>query len=238
MASIKGGQSEIFVGRSGNAAIAELTISGLAIADETVVIDGATYTWKAAPSAAYEVDIGADADGCRDNLIAAINSSGTPGTEYGAGTIAHPSFIASANGAGVVKVSHRLSGTEGNGKTMSETMTNGAWDGDSADGTIDHIREQVVLTVPANMEAVINHVALSGENYKNLMLSKGSDGTVLFRHSSTVTGEFSISGDQIAKTVDGGTDGDTIKAASYGAATPTKELDIVLGFLLYPSGVR
>lgn len=67
-------------------------------ADDTVVIGAVTYTFKAAPSAAFEVDVGADLDTSIGNLVAAINLSGTAGTEYGAShNTAHPDFTASAD---------------------------------------------------------------------------------------------------------------------------------------------
>lgn len=59
-------------------------------ADDTVVIGAVTYTFKASPSAAYEVDIGGDLEGSIDNLVAAINASGVAGTTYGTETLAHP----------------------------------------------------------------------------------------------------------------------------------------------------
>lgn len=96
-------------------------------ANDTVVIDGLTYTWKAAPSAAYEIDIGANIATCVTNLIAAINASGTAGTEYGTGTLRHPSVKAVAasayggsNTASLWIVS-RTPGAAGNGIVCTET---------------------------------------------------------------------------------------------------------------------
>ena len=44
-------------------------------ADETVTINGVTFTFKAVPSAAGEVDIGASTAVSIDNLVAAVNNS-------------------------------------------------------------------------------------------------------------------------------------------------------------------
>lgn len=49
---------------------------------DTVVIDGITFTFNATPSGAGSVDIGVDAPTSIDNLVAAINDSGTAGTTY------------------------------------------------------------------------------------------------------------------------------------------------------------
>lgn len=67
-------------------------------ADDTVVIGNVTYTFKAAPSAAYEVDVGADLDTSIANLAAAINLDGTAGTEYHTNHVtAHPDVTAAAD---------------------------------------------------------------------------------------------------------------------------------------------
>jgi len=49
---------------------------------DTVVIDGVTFTFNASPSGAGSVDIGGTAAVSVDNLVAAINDTGTAGTTY------------------------------------------------------------------------------------------------------------------------------------------------------------
>lgn len=51
-------------------------------ADDTVVVNGVTFTFKASPSAAGEVDLGADVDATRANLAAAINGGSGAGSDY------------------------------------------------------------------------------------------------------------------------------------------------------------
>ena len=80
----------------GSAAAAFSFTSNVA-ADDTVVIGDVTYTFKASPSAANEVDVGGDLDTSINNLVAAINDSGTEGTTYGTGTVANPYFSATAD---------------------------------------------------------------------------------------------------------------------------------------------
>lgn len=71
----------------------KLTLDTNPTADDTVTVTvfdieagsdtTVTFTWKASPSAAGEVDIGADAAASQANLIAAINGSGVgDGTDY------------------------------------------------------------------------------------------------------------------------------------------------------------
>jgi hypothetical protein len=66
------------------------TFTSNVAANDTVVIGATTYTFVASPSSAYDVDIGGDLATSIDNLVAAINDSGTAGTTYGTGTAAHP----------------------------------------------------------------------------------------------------------------------------------------------------
>jgi len=51
-------------------------------ANDTVVVKGVTFTFVASPSAAGDIDIGADAAGSVDNLVAAINAGAGAGTAY------------------------------------------------------------------------------------------------------------------------------------------------------------
>jgi len=62
---------------------ADDTITIAVVNEETGSTDTVTLTWKAVPSAAGEVDIGADAATSQTNLINCINGTGTPGaTSY------------------------------------------------------------------------------------------------------------------------------------------------------------
>ena len=55
-------------------------------ANDTVTINGVTWTFKAAPAAAGEVDIGADAAASLDLLVAAVNNSNGYAAEAGSAT--------------------------------------------------------------------------------------------------------------------------------------------------------
>lgn len=59
-----------------------LTATGNVSADDTVTVGGVTFTFKASPSAAGEVDLGADAATSLDNLDAAITGGAGAGTAY------------------------------------------------------------------------------------------------------------------------------------------------------------
>lgn len=83
---------------TGTVGTGTLTSTGVAPADGDIVTIGSTvYRFKTTSAQAYDVAIGASAAAALDNLKAAINATGTPGTEYFAGTHAHPEVTATTN---------------------------------------------------------------------------------------------------------------------------------------------
>lgn len=62
----------------------------------TLKVGSKTYRFKTTPVAINDVKIGADADTSFANLVAAINGTGTPGTEYFTGTTANADVTSSA----------------------------------------------------------------------------------------------------------------------------------------------
>lgn len=110
------------------AASGVLTLTGNAVAGQTVTIDGIVYTWRSTfTTEAYEVLIGANASASIDNLIAAIMNTGTPGTTYSGRTDRHPTVSAAAGAGDTMDVTARASGTAGNSIATTETMTQGSW---------------------------------------------------------------------------------------------------------------
>ena len=113
------------------AATGTLTLSGVAANNQTVTIGSRTYTLKTtltASTTANEVLIGANATATRDNLIAAINAGAGSGTAYGSQTAPHADVTAAAAPSGTaVVVTARKPGTGAHSVTLTETMTNGAW---------------------------------------------------------------------------------------------------------------
>lgn len=105
-----------------------LTSDGVNFADnETVTIDTTVYRFKTTPAAAYDVQIGASAAVSLDNLKAAINASGTAGTEYFAGTLEHPTVIATTNTDTVQTIRAKTIGTAANSIATTETGAHAAW---------------------------------------------------------------------------------------------------------------
>jgi len=145
---IKAVTNGIFVAFSAGANKAPAKATGTLTSDATNVADGATvtvgtqvYRYKDTMAQAYDVQIGASAAISLDNLKAAVNASGTPGTEYFAGTEAHPDVIATTNTDTTQVVEAKLPGTAGNAIASTETSTHLAWGAatlaSGADGNFD-----------------------------------------------------------------------------------------------------
>lgn len=105
-----------------------LTSDTTNVADgDTVTVDTTVYRFKDTMAAAYDVKRGADAATSLDNLKAAINASGTPGTEYFAGTVAHPTVTATTNTDTTQVVQAIAYGTGPNAIATTETSAHLSW---------------------------------------------------------------------------------------------------------------
>lgn len=108
-------------------AVSEFTSSGVVVAGETITINTTVYTARVTPTLPYDVAMGADAAAFLDNLKLAVNGTGTPGTHYGHGTVAHPTVVAYTNTDTVQSFAARLPGVTANTYPTTETFTNGSW---------------------------------------------------------------------------------------------------------------
>lgn len=125
-------------------AFAIFTLSDFPLNNETVVIDGVTYTFK--DEAEFDNDIAGhiriDAVDETQDLIrlrSAINDDGDQkGYAYSSATTVHPTCAASWNGSTELTAMARLAGAAGNAILVSDTVTAGDWDGlalhDGSDG--------------------------------------------------------------------------------------------------------
>lgn len=146
---------------------------------DTVTVDGITYTFRATPSNPYDVDIGASAAASLDNIKAAVNDSGTAGTTYGTGTVAHPTVTAEANTNTTQEFTAKNFGTYANNFVTAETSAHLAWDdvtlgGSSATPGVNPVANEVLIGVSA---------AVSLDNFKKAIDDSGTEGT----HYSTGT---------------------------------------------------
>jgi len=95
--------------------------------NETLTIGTTVYRFKSTPTLAYDVKIGASAAITLDNLKSAINASGTPGTEYFAGTLIHPNVTATTNTNTTQVIDAKVVGIAGNLIATTSTAANYSW---------------------------------------------------------------------------------------------------------------
>jgi hypothetical protein len=104
-----------------------LTMTAQPIDTETVVIGSITYRFMTTMALAFDVQIGANVDETLNNLIAAINLSGTEGTEYFAGMTENADAFAGAQSRDRILVAAKVTGTAGNGFATTTTATASSW---------------------------------------------------------------------------------------------------------------
>lgn len=99
-----------------------ITMTGIATADETFVIDSQTFTWKASRSIAGEVTIGADAPAAVTNIVTAVT--------------ADLATVTAADGTGdTVEIVAVTKGVAGDSIVFTEASTNMTVDGAGTLGT-------------------------------------------------------------------------------------------------------
>lgn len=125
-------------------AVGILTLTGLPLNTETVVLDGKTYTFQdTLTDVDGNVHIGASASESIDFLIAAIMLGAGAGTAYADSMTVHPSVVAVAGAGDTMDVTAHVKGTSGNSIASTETLTNGAFGaatlGSGVDGSIQSL---------------------------------------------------------------------------------------------------
>ena len=147
-----------------------LTSSGVNVSDgDTVVLGAITYRFKNTMAQAYDVKIGADAAASLVNLKHAINQSGTAGTHYFAGTLAHTTIEARAITSTTLVVQAKTGGTSGNSLASTETAATLSFGGTPLSGGAANTKTCFGLTV-----AVAGGITFT-EDYNGTLT--GSDGT-------------------------------------------------------------
>jgi phage tail sheath protein FI len=140
---------------------------------DQMTIGTVTYTFRdtlSAPAVANEIQLGSGAGGLattRANIVAAINGTGTPGTEYSEGTVANPDVQAADAFAGPdLVLTARTTGTTGNDIETTETFSaaGNSFDGDTL-GSTTAGTDPASLTLAAanpgewgnNLRATVDH---------------------------------------------------------------------------------
>mgnify|MGYP003292592714 CR=1 FL=1 len=128
---------------------ATLTTTGNFSANDTVTVGVQTYTFKAEPASAYDVDLGTDAATSLANLEKAINLTGTAGTTYGTGTLANALCTATATSTTLV-VTAKEPGYEGNSIAVAETGSACSFDGETLSGGSAVVNAKIGLAYTSN----------------------------------------------------------------------------------------
>jgi len=108
-------------GVDGVAAQGTLTIAEAVTDGDEFTLDAVVYTLLDTPAAAYDIAIGVNEAATKVNIVAAINASGTPGTEYFAGTLIHPTVGAAAFVGDDSVFTAKSTGVAGNAIATTET---------------------------------------------------------------------------------------------------------------------
>lgn len=149
---------------AGVAASKVLTSDNTDVSDgDTVTIGTTVYRFKDTMAAAYDVKRdGTTADTTMENLIKAINATGTEGVEYFAGTLIHPDVSAGALAAHAFTATAKVVGFAGNSIALAETSTHLSWAGGAAalSGGIDAEAANDVL-IEATTEGSIDNLVLA-----------------------------------------------------------------------------
>ena len=95
---------------------------------ETVTINTTVYRFMDTPAQAYDINVGVSAAESLDFLKLAINATGVgDGSDYFAGTLAHPDVVATTNSDTVQTILARVPGDEMNAYATEETSAHLAW---------------------------------------------------------------------------------------------------------------
>lgn len=128
-AGVTAGRISVNCSAGGTKATGTITSNNTNVSDgDTVTIGSTVYRFKDTMAAAYDVQIGADADASLLNLIKAINGSGTAGTHYYTGTVAHTQVTAATSvTSNAFAVTAIYTGTGGNSIASTDTATTLSW---------------------------------------------------------------------------------------------------------------
>ncbi len=174
-----------------------LTLTGNAVADETVTINGTVYTFKAAADEAGEVTIGANASETIDNLIDEINGDGF--------AEANEDVIASAGSGDTMTLTAIEFGDQGNAITTTEVMTNATFGGATLTGGVtqtsgyDDAEVGPIFNAASNMGSILIDGAVATDRFKSIKITmannvRGKDAIGVIGNWDTGLGNFVVTG--------------------------------------------
>lgn len=164
-------------------ASAVLTSDNTEVTDgDTVTVNDQVYRFKDTPAQANDVKRdGTTADTTLANLRAAINGTGTPGTEYFAGTLPATGVTAGAVTAHAITVTANALGTAANSFAKAETSSHLDWDGAGATftGGVNSVANEVLIGANAaatldNVKSAVNATTGAGTVYSTATTANAS----------------------------------------------------------------
>lgn len=154
------------------AASTTLSLSSTPSDGDIVSIDGIAYTFRTtltnSGTAPYEVLINSSGAGAVAKLKLAMNLTGTAGTDYGTGTLIHPTVTAGTVSSATLPMTAKALGTGGNVLQTSVPIgTVESFTGTFLAGGVNPVPYQVLLGVSAavqldNLKDAINLTSVSG----------------------------------------------------------------------------
>jgi len=158
----------------------DLTSTGVNVTDgDTCTIGTTVYRFKNTLAAAYDVKIGASAAITLDNLKAAINATGTAGTEYFAGTLAHPTVIATTNTDTVQTIRAKTIGTAANSIATTETAATLSWGAGTMANGVATTNAKIVIGTRTYIATKTLHESLGYEAVADYVLWVTSEAVFL-----------------------------------------------------------
>lgn len=145
-----------------------LTSDNTQVSDgDQVQVAGVTYTFRTTVSQPYDVHIVTDADTSLGNLVKAINASGSAGTDYGVGTVAHPRVTAGNVTSHATTITAIASGTAGNSLDIAENAAHLSVGGGNFSGGVNSVADEVLIGASAaasldNIKDAVNKGAVAG----------------------------------------------------------------------------
>lgn len=152
-----------------------LTLSTTPSDGDMVSIDGNTYVFRTSltnsGTTPYEVLINGSAGGAVAKLKLAMNLTGTAGTDYGTGTLIHPTVTAGTVSGSTLPMTAKALGTSGNNlQTSVPVGTVESFTGAFLAGGVNPVPNQVLLGVALtnqldNLKSAINATTGAGTVY-------------------------------------------------------------------------
>lgn len=111
------------------AAAVVLSITAIPVDNDVVTINGRVYKFETTLAADDDIAIGGSEAQAKLNIVAALNDTGTPGTDYGTGTTVNADVSAAAFVVDDMVITALVAGSAGNAIALAEAITDVGWDG-------------------------------------------------------------------------------------------------------------